>query len=135
MISETGPGLRTHSVIVPGQQHFKAGILSQFIGEWQKITTDPVVLQAVRGLRIPLNHSPPLRLVTTEELTNMGHDLVIDSTVKEMLNLNAIQLVHKETKVFISKVFTVPKLERGKEYGRRFILNLKVSIRSFSAFP
>ena len=65
----------------------------------------------------------------------MGHDLVIDSTVKEMLNLNAIQVVHRETKVFISKVFTVPKLERGKEYGRRFILNLKVSIRSFSAFP
>ena len=29
--------------------------------------------------------------------------------------------------MFISRVFTVPKLERGIEYGKRFILNLKVS--------
>ena len=28
---------------------------------------------------------------------------------------------------FLSRIFTVPKMERGKEYGRRFILNLKVS--------
>ena len=33
----------------------------------------------------------------------------------------------EQEKVFISRVFTVPKLERGIEYGKRFILNLKVS--------
>ena len=33
----------------------------------------------------------------------------------------------EQEKVFISRVFTVPKLERGIEYGRRFILKLKVS--------
>ena len=77
MISETGSGLGTHSVIVPGQQHFKAGILSQFIGEWQKITTDPVVLQAVRGLRIPLNHSPPLRFEVSDLFLHF-HESVAD---------------------------------------------------------
>ena len=33
----------------------------------------------------------------------------------------------EQESVFISNVFTVPKLERGIEYGGRFILNLKVS--------
>ena len=46
---------------------------------------------------------------------------------KELLNLKAVQEVDVKEKVFLSRVFTVPKLERGKEYGRRFILNLKVS--------
>ena len=64
----------------------------------------------------------------------MISDPVIDSTIQEMLTLNAIQVVDRKTQVFISRVFTVPKLERGKEYGRRFILNLKVSITIFLLF-
>ena len=41
--------------------------------------------------------------------------------------MRAVQEVHENDEVFLSRVFTVPKMERGKEYGRRFILNLKVS--------
>ena len=48
-------------------------------------------------------------------------------TPKELLSLEAVQEVDVKEKVFISRVFTVPKMERGKEYGKRFILNLKVS--------
>ena len=44
-----------------------------------------------------------------------------------MLLLEAVSQVDEQEKVFISRVFTVPKLERGIEYGKRFILNLKVS--------
>ena len=44
-----------------------------------------------------------------------------------MLNLNAVQEVHENDEVFLSRVFTMPKMERGKEYGRHFILSLKVS--------
>ena len=36
--------------------------------------------------------------------------------------------MQENDEVFLSRVFTVPKMERGKEYGRRFILNLKVSL-------
>ena len=64
----------------------------------------------------------------------MISDPVIDSTIQEMLTLSAIQMVDRKNQVFISRVFTVQKLERGKEYGRRFILNLKVSIRIFLPF-
>ena len=34
----------------------------------------------------------------------------------------------ENAEVFLSRVFTVPKTERGEEYGTRFILNLKVSL-------
>ena len=43
------------------------------------------------------------------------------------MDLNVVHQVDVQEKVFLSRVFTVPKLERGIEYGRRFILNLKVS--------
>ena len=36
--------------------------------------------------------------------------------------------MQEDDKVFLSRVFTVPKTERGRDYGRRFILNLKVSL-------
>ena len=44
-----------------------------------------------------------------------------------MLDLNTVRQVDVQEEVFLSSVSTVPKLERGVEYGRRFILNLKVS--------
>ena len=52
---------------------------------------------------------------------------VLDKAFQDLLQLKAIQVVHKDTKVFLSSAFTVPKLERGREYGKRFILNLKVN--------
>ena len=53
-------------------------------------------------------------------------DPVIDETVKELLELKVLEEIPTDSKVFVSQVFTVPKLERGIEYARRFILNLKV---------
>ena len=120
--------------IPPGQVPFEAGVLSQYLGEWEQITSDPVSLQALQGVRIPLKCTPPLRCASTEELSSKMSDPVVDSTIQEMLTLKAIQVVDRKTEVFISRVFTVPKMERGKEYGRRFILNLKVSIRLFLPF-
>ena len=34
-------------------------------------------------------------------------------------------MVPRDAKVFLSRVFTVPRTEHGKEYGRRFILKSK----------
>ena len=121
-------------IIPTGQVPFQAGILSHYMGEWKQITSDPVSLQALIGVRIPLKCTPPLRCASTEELSSRMSDPVVESAVQEMLTLNAIQVVDRKTKVFISRAFTVPKMERGKEYGRRFILNLKVSIRLLRPF-
>ena len=122
----------THSVTVPNQFQFRSAILKDHLRDWQEISQDPLVLQAVQGVQIPLSSSPPLRCPTESELCRRDSDLV-DSSVKELLQLGAIEEIPRGSSVFISKVFTVPKLERGKEYGRRFILNLKVSCNDLSS--
>ena len=50
----------------------------------------------------------------------------MEKAISELLSLGAVVEVPADSEVFLSRVFTVPKLERGQEYGRRFILNLKV---------
>ena len=52
----------------------------------------------------------------------------LNNSLQELLELKAVQEMQEDDEVFLSRVFTVPKTERGKEYGRRFILNLKVSL-------
>ena len=84
------------------------------------------------------------RCASKAELDERRVDPVIDEAVKvvstqavlvllniclqELLELKAVQEMQEDDKVFLSRVFTVPKTERGREYGRRFILNLKVSL-------
>ena len=113
-------------VTIPMQRTFVSGQLRDYIQHWRRITTDPVVLNAVQGLTIPLTKRPPVRQATKEELTRKDSDEVVDQSIKEMLDLQAIKEIPPDSRVFISHVFTVPQVERGIEYARRFILNLKV---------
>ena len=95
---------------------------------WQQVTDDHISLQAIAGVKIPLKGTPPLCCATKEELDERRVDPVIDEAITELLNLKVVQVMPRNAEVFLSRVFTVPKTERGKEYGRRFILNLKVSL-------
>ena len=126
-LTSAGFGLRTHSVTIPNQPVFQAAGLKDHVSAWQQVTKNHFVLQDIVGVQIPLHSTPPLRLATKEELGRRETDPVIDEAIGELLKLGAIQTVSEDTEVFLSRVFTVPKTERGKEYGRRFILNLKVS--------
>ena len=114
-------------VILPSQGTFVAGSLPDFQHNWQAISKDPVTLDAVTGFTIPFATVPPCRLPTHEELTAADSDPVVDESIKEILDLKAATIVPPDTPGFYSRVFTVPKMERGVEYGKRFIINLKVS--------
>ena len=114
-------------MIIPPQGNFRAAGLKDHIKQWQEVTKDHISLQAISGVKIPLKSVPPLRHATKEELDRRRTDPVVAEAINELLQLGAIKVVPKDTKVFLSNVFTVAKTERGKEYGRRFILNLKVS--------
>ena len=139
-----GPGPRTQSVTVPQQGQFIAGALTRHLNAWRQVTDDYVSLQAIVGVKIPLVGKPPVRRASRAELDERRVDPIIDEAVKvvsiqavlvslinspqELLNLKAVQEMQEDDEVFLSRVFTVPKTERGKEYGRWFILNLKVSL-------
>ena len=119
--------LVSKEVKLPLQEVFIAGGLPNFMDNWKVITTDPVTLDAVTGLTIPFSTLPPCRLPTQEELSRLDEDPVVDASVEEILALGAAIIVPNNTAGFYSRVFTVPKTERGVEYGKRFIINLKVS--------
>ena len=119
--------LETQKVILPPQEVFVAGCLPAFQHKWKEITEDPVTLDAVTGFTIPFAPLPPCRLPTHEELTAADSDVVVDESIKEILDLKAAIVVPPDSSGFYSRVFTVPKMERGVEYGKRFIINLKVS--------
>ena len=109
---------------------------------WSQVTDDDDISSlAIMGVKIPLFGKPPVRHgIRREE----DKDPVIDEAVKvvstqavlvslinslqELSKLKAVQEMQEEDEVFLSRVFTVPKTERGKEYGRHFILKLKVSL-------
>ena len=118
-------------VVLPPEEVFSAGGLPRFREKWKSITTDPVTLDAVLGLTIPFKDLPPCRLPTREELSSVDEDPVVDASVAELLALKAAAVVPSNSEGFYSKVFTVPKMERGVEYARRFIINLKVSFIIF----
>ena len=77
-------------------------------------------------MKFPLEGIPPLRQPSQRELSPSKPDPVIDAAIAEMLELGALKAIPTNSSVFCSRVFTVPKIERGVEYARRFILNLKV---------
>jgi len=119
-------------VVLPPEEPFSAGSLPRFRDKWESITTDPVTLDAVSGLTIPFKDLPPCRLPTREELLNVDEDPVVDASIAELLALKAAAVVPSNSEGFFSRVFTVPKMERGVEYARRFIINLKVSFINIS---
>ena len=100
------------------------------------------------GFKIPLIGKPPVRRASKAELDERRVDPVIDEAVKvvstqagmvslinslqELLELKAVQEMQEDDEVFLSRIFTVPKTERGKEYGRGFIL--KPQSESFPYF-
>ena len=119
----------TQSVLVPIQDPFYAASLSRHTEDWLQISQDPFIMQAISGVKIPVTVTPPTRYPTQEELDFRKDDPVLEKAVSDLLALGAVSEVTAHSEAFISRVFTVPKRERGVEYGRRFILNLKVSHR------
>ena len=113
---------------VPNQGKFQSASLKQRQEDWLEISRDPNILQIISGVQIPLRKVPPVRSPTEEELARQSTDPIIDEAVAKLLNLGAVVEVPENSHAFFSRVFTVPKLERGKEYDRRFILNLKVRL-------
>ena len=123
-----GLGLKTQSVKAPDQGNFYSASLNIHPQAWLKISMDPFITQAITGgVIIPLNGSRPKRSPTQEELACRSKDPVVEKAISELLQQGAVVEVPANLDVFLSKVFTVPKMKRGQEYGRRFILSLKVS--------
>lgn len=97
------------------------GRLKNFLGNWQKITSDSVILSWLRGYKIPfvsnpVDHSKPV----VRPKSNQEHDDFCAS-IKSLLKIKAISECSHTKDEFLSSIFLVPKPNGDK----RFILNLK----------
>ena len=77
------------------------------------MTDDYISLQAIVGVII----DETVKVVSTQAVL-----VSLINSLQELSKLKAVQEMQEEDEVFLSRVFTVPKTERGKEYGRHFIL-------------
>ena len=73
---------KTLSVIVPNQGQFRAGTLTRFLQEWSDITDDPVTLQAIKGVKLPMTSRPPVRRPSKAELSVRMEEPAIDAAIK-----------------------------------------------------
>ena len=114
-------------VIIPTQPPFVAGSLGLKVQEWVQITSHRECINIIQGRWLHFKYQRPrVKPPCHQILSEMRQDPALDNAISEMLEMKVIQEVTVHTPVYLSRVFTVPKMERGKEYGRRFILDLKV---------
>ena len=95
--------------------------MSACIGEWQKITSDKVILEAVTAYKLELLSEPCQSSVAPCIPFSVEEQVNIDMEIKKLLDKGAIRLCTHTQGEFISNIFTRPK----RSGGFRIILNLK----------
>ena len=99
---------------------FEAGRLEQYKKEWEKLTSDPFILQMIDGAEIPLSEIPKER--NSDKNQVQGHLWTeTDTVTEELLEMGVIKEAVLEKDEVVSPIFLVPKSD-GK---CRLILNLK----------
>ena len=99
-------------------QHFKGGCISTRLKEWAKITSDPEILQTVKGLTLDFLEEPSINKVGMKSGQNSPQ--IMSEVDKLLKNGIVINIAHEEGE-FISPIFL-----RSKPDGtNRVILNLK----------
>ncbi|XP_011883883.1 PREDICTED: uncharacterized protein LOC105571025 [Vollenhovia emeryi] len=98
-----------------------AGRLSLFLTKWREISSDPVVLQAVSGYRLPFRSCPPPQ--TFEPLIHLSkpEEENCYREINSPRSRGAIETVADCEGQFLSSFFIIKKASGGC----RFILNLK----------
>ena len=97
------------------------GRLMHFVTNWQKITKDPRVLEAIEGYKIefhsePAQGKPPGPVCLDQEQTQ-----AMTQEIQELQKKGAISQVDNSLKGFVSQIFLVPK----PDSAWRPVINLK----------
>ena len=94
-----------------------------FYDKWQQITSDPFILEAVRGYKLEFDETkmPPKRdKPFFQYKTSQPETASIDEEISSLLSKNVIEECAHEEGEFLSNIFTRPK----KNGGVRLILDL-----------
>ena len=104
-------------------EDFEAGCIAKYESTWLQLTTDPEILNMIRGTKIEfdcsLDYLPSLS--RSQSALNDRDSAVIDAEVQKMLGKKVISACEHVSGEVISPIFTRPK----KDGSFRMILNLK----------
>ena len=107
---------RTHLALMP-----KAGHLSHCLENWRLITTDPWVLQVVKGYRLEFTTTPWQGSAPRQIPFGGSLEEKISKEVQELCRKQAVKRVTAKDSQFLSQIFLVPK----KDGSQRPVVNLK----------
>jgi len=98
-----------------------AGRLAQFLNNWEQLTEDRWVLQAVSGYTLELSQRPWQKKPAPEIQCSIEEQKKISEEIKELLAKGAIRETTLTADSFVSQIFLVEK----KGGGQRPVINLK----------
>lgn len=107
-------------------QCFKAGNLRKCYSRWTDLTSDPEVLNTVKGQFIEFTTNPYLDRVPAQKKFSVYESTVIQSEVNKLFQKEVIIPTSNEPGQFISAIFLRPK----PDGTHRMILNLKLFNKS-----
>ncbi|KAJ8911110.1 hypothetical protein NQ315_003372 [Exocentrus adspersus] len=109
---------RTHTSIVSepildtldtlvGSNSLYAGLLSKFYSQWNTLTTDSIILNWVKGIKIPFETQP--RQLVEPKLPIKGNDLDFHRAINNLLAIGAVSKCKATKGQFLSSYFLVKK--------------------------
>ena len=103
------------------REQFQAGRLKNFVHEWDRITSDPVVLNAVSGFKIPFTSMPIQHKLPVPIAFSSEEQKQIQQELTRLVKCGVLIPCEQELNDFVSNIFLMPK--RNGQF--RMILNLK----------
>ena len=109
---------------------FTAGQVKNHLCQWETITQDPVILNAIQHYNIEFEETPPLPLgIPKNIIFSASEREIVNNEIAKLLSKGVIEGAHYTPDGYISNVFVRPK----NDNTHRMILNLK-SLNKFVAY-
>ena len=109
---------------------FTAGQVKNHLCQWETITQDPVILNAIQHYNIEFEETPPLQIVIPKNIIFSASDReIVNNEIAKLLSKGVIEAARITPDSYISNVFVRPK----KDNTHPMILNLK-SLHKFVAY-
>lgn len=90
-----------------------AGRLSGYLAKWREITSDPVILQATRGYKLPFKYHPPRQEFEPSIQLSDKEIKVCRQKIKNLYAKGAIEPVSDCKEQFLSPYFVIKKHSGG----------------------
>ena len=103
------------------QEGFQAGQIKTKLNNWKRMTSDPEVLETVKGLKIKFDGNPMTCSQKEQRYFSENENRAVDEEIEKLLKKKVIQKSCPETGQVVSPIFVREK----KDGSHRMILNLK----------